>query len=364
MSRYFYYLIAVNMVIHIVTVVPNILFEAKTDGAVLSIAFALIAGIVITYGLASVFTRFPGKGYPELLKEFVPKWVSFPLLLLTSLIWFTAGLITLVTYSFLLKRFLTPEMPLIMIVSLLLLFISFGIIMKSKSVLYTVEIILLLNIPFIIFIFAKMYTGEGMVWDFAKEAMMYVGQPPDYSAFAAATFTFLGSANLVIFNRLFTSKQKMTWKQAIALGVIGGGILFTSYFIPIGFQGFNNIDSLVHPWFLTADSIRMKYGFIERVLFIFLNLNLSISFISILVHWHVAVELLKSIIWFERLKWKGYNMTPWLFVAIFWTGSLIVVPYLTEYQNKLYTKYALNVFFPFILFLLLVLFFIKRRAKV
>lgn len=363
MNRYFYYLLAVNMVAHIITSVPMVLFEARKEGAIVSMILSLGAGSLVMYWMTRIFNRFPGKGYPELLKEYTSKWIAKPLLFCTVLVWFTAGLITLITYSQLLKRFLNPDMPIMGIISMMLVFVSFGILMNSKSVLYTVEVVFLISIPFTIFIFAKMYLDKGMNWDFVREAMMYIEQMPDYSAFAAASYVVLGPANLIIFNRVFTNKQTMSWKQLLIIVITGIFALFTSYFIPIGFQGFKNIDLLVHPWFLTADSIRMKFGFIERVLFMFALLSLSIAFLSILIHWHVAIELLKNIVWFKKLQWKGYNLTPWLFVAVFWVSSLVVIPYLTELQLYTYTEYALDLFFPFIFVILLSLLWIRRRAK-
>ena len=364
MNRYFYYLLAINMVVHIVTSVPVVLFEARKGGAIESMILSLIAGTLAMYWLTRIFNHFPGKGYPELLKEYTAKWVRFPLIFFAVLVWFAAGLMTLITYAALLKRFLTPDMPFIGIIAMMLVFISFGVLMNSKSVLYTAEIILLTSIPFTIFIFAKMYVSKGMNWDFVKEAMMYVGNIPNYSAFSAAIFVVLGPANLIIFNRVFKSKQRISWKEGVIIALTGGFALFTAYFIPIGFQGFTNIDLLVHPWFLTADSIRMRFGFIERVLFLFVILNLMASFLSILIHWHVATELLKNVIWFQKFQWKGYNLTPFVFVTLFWIGSLTIIPYLTEPQLHVYTRYALNVVFPYIIIILISLFWIKRRAGI
>ncbi|KMY55325.1 hypothetical protein AC623_16420 [Bacillus sp. FJAT-27231] len=363
MNRYFYYLLAVNMVAHIITFVPMVLFEARKGGAIVSMILSLVLGTIMISWIVKIFTHFPGKGYPELLKEYTSKWISFLLLLSTALVWFTAGLITVITYSALLRRFLTPEMPLMGIISMMVLFVSFGILMNSKSVLYTVEIVALLSIPFTIFIFVKMYLDKGMNWDFVREAMMYIGNMPDYPSFSASLYVILGPANLIIFNRVFTDKQKMTWKEVLIIGMTGAFALFTSYFIPIGFQGFKHINYLIHPWFLTADSIRMKFGFIERVLFIFALVNLAVSFLSILVHWHVTTELLKNIIWFKKFQWKGYNLTPLVFVGLFWIGSLVIIPYLTEPQLYEYTKYALNFLSPYVLVILFSLLWIKKRAR-
>ncbi|GAA3328939.1 hypothetical protein GCM10020331_074940 [Ectobacillus funiculus] len=55
----------------------------------------------------------------------------------------------------------------------------------------------------------KAYTGEGMKWDFVKKSVMYIYPIPDYSAFSACSYVFfLGAANLIIFNRVFTKKTE------------------------------------------------------------------------------------------------------------------------------------------------------------
>ncbi|MFP3126000.1 spore germination protein [Ectobacillus funiculus] len=364
MNRYFYYLIIVNMVANIVACVPRIVLAARTKGAIVSMILALIMGSMVTYTITRFFNKFPGKGLPELLQEYTPKWVAIPLLMLLTVGWFSAGLTCLLNYSFLLKRFLTPDMSIQWITSIFLCFISFGILMSSKSVLYTVETLLVFNIPLVFIIMIKAYTSEGMEWDYVKESVMYIYHTPSYSAFSAALFSSLGAANLIIFNRVFTKKQKMTLLQLglIFFALIGN--LATTYFVPMGYIGFNHLDRVVYPWVFTSDSLRLEFGFIERVVFIFLMLYLSVSFLSILIHWHVVIELLKKVIWLERFKWKKRNLTPYLFVGMLWFISLQGATYLTEYKITLYTSYFLNCLPALIIATFLVLWFIKRRAQV
>lgn len=351
------------MVANIVASVPKILLEARTKGAIVSMILALLLGSTCIYVIARFFHSFPGKGLPELLKEYISKWIYIPFLMSLITAWFLAGLVTLITYSFLLKRFLTPEMPLSWIVCIFLCFISFGVLMSSKSVLYTVEAVLFFNIPLVIIIIIKAYTGDGMKWDFVKQAAMYIYHTPDYSSFAACSYMFLGATNLIIFNRVFTKRQKMNWLQLGITILTLAGSLCTTYFVPIGYNGFDHIGKLVYPWVLTSDSMRIEFGFVERVLFIFLVLYLAISFLSILIHWHVTTELLKSVFWLERFQWKGRNLTPYLLVSLFWFISLILIPYVTEHEVTVYTRNFFNLLPAFLMIVLIMFWFIKRRAK-
>ncbi|MBS4210241.1 GerAB/ArcD/ProY family transporter [Bacillus sp. FJAT-50079] len=362
MNRYFYYFTFVNMITNIITTVPMILLGARMKGAIFSILLAIVAGLFIMYFFVNFFNDFPGEGLPELLKRYLSKWISTPLLIYLAFTWLVGGLIPFITYTFLIKRFLTPEMPLPLIATSFLLFISFGVLMKPTSVLYTIEIVFLLVTPLILLLLLKAYGSKDLEWDFVRESIMYIWHMPNYAAFSAAIYIFLGSANLIIFNRLFTNKQTFAGKQLLIIGLAGFFILITTYFIPIGYNGFEHIDEIVYPWNMTSDSLRMPYGIVERVLYMFLLFFLAITFLSMLMIWHVTIEVFKSIIWFERFKWKGHNLTPFLFILFLWAVSLKVVTYLNEYELVKMTSYFFNGLPISFLMMLLVFKWIKRRA--
>lgn len=363
MNRYFYYFTIVNMFTNVIASVPRILLSARMGGAIFSMLLSIITGLVFTFFFVRFFNAFPGKGLPELLKEYMPKWFSLPFLIILSLIWFAAGLITLITYSFILKRFLAPELPLNWILACFFICISFGILMKSINVLYAVEVIFLCGIPFIIFFFFKAYSSPQLEWDFIQLAFMHTNHLPSYSAYSASLYLFLGSANLVIFNRVFIKKQLITWKDLLIIGLVGTCVLFTTYFIPIGLNGFEHIDQLIYPWITSSDSLHMKFGIIERVIYLFLMVYLAITFLSILIIWHGGIELLKSVIWFKNFRWKERNLTPYLFILIYLFISAKLVTYLTEYQLHTYTSYFFKQLPAFFFILLILFWLIKRRAK-
>lgn len=145
--------------------------------------------------------------------------------------------------------------------------------------------------------------------------------------------------------------------------LISIGTLFTTYFIPIGFNGFEGINELVYPWISTTDSIRMDYFIIERVLFMFLLFYLGIAFLSILIHWHAAVEFLKFTFNLEKIKYKDKVIGIFLPLPIFVGISLYFVTVLTEYQLFQYSSYfyaGMVFIFPGIILLFT---YINRRMK-
>ncbi|MCR2821563.1 GerAB/ArcD/ProY family transporter [Lederbergia panacisoli] len=365
MNRYMYYLIYINMFANMVVSVPKILLGERKDGAIISMVLAVIAGMFVIYVFLWFFNKFPGKDYPELAKKYLSKWIHAPILLLFALVWFTAGLNALITYTFMLKRFLTPDMSVVWIASTFLIFISFGILMHTKSILYTIEAILIISSPLIIFLIAKAFLGPDFEWDFVRVAVTYIYRLPSYSAFTASFYVFLGIANLVIFNRAWSTRPiQSSIKHVFLMGLAGIMILFTIYVVPMGMNGFERIDHLVYPAITTSDTLRMKYGVMERVLYLFLLFYLAVTFLNLLLHWHVTVEILKSLFWIKKFKWKENNLTPFIFIIIFWLIALTTATSLSEYQLFEYTIYFFYCL-PFLTMILILSFWIiKRRAKI
>ncbi|MFC3883577.1 GerAB/ArcD/ProY family transporter [Bacillus songklensis] len=363
MNRYYYYLVAVNMLVNIIVFIPKILLNERKSGAVMAIVLAIFIALFLLYCYTNLMNQFPGKGLPELLKENTAKWFYTVTIFLHGIMWFIAGLITLIGFTDLIKRFMNPDMPQTMIVIVFLAFITYAALLDSKKVLYSIEIILLLSMPLIVVIFIKAYTSESLNWDFVRLPLTYYYKLPDYTTISACAYTFQGFLNISIFNRVFTKKQVLKGNMLIGIGLFGLVTLFTTMFIPIGFQGFQGVGDLVFPWIVTSDSMRMQFIFVERVLYIFLLLFVGLSIINIVIHWHVAVEYFKCIFTFKKLEWKGRNLSDYVIFLAFWVLTLTIANYLTEYQALKYTMIWLNFLIPFNLFGIAILWYFMRRAK-
>lgn len=363
MSRFFYYLILVAMISNIISPVPRVLLSESKNGAIVAMICAIIVGLVITYIIVTIMNQFPGQGLPELLKKYTPKWFYYPILFLLSVIWYIAGLITLISFTYMLLRFLQPYMSIYLTLSSFLIIAIFGAMLKTRSVAVSTEIIFILTVPILFFLLIKTYTSPAINIDFIKIALMHTKHFPSYDAFSTSLYTFMGVFNIVIFNRYFTKKQTFGLKQLLIIGITGVFILITTYLIPIGLNGFDEIDRLVYPWISTSDTIRMEFGVIERAIFIFLISFLAISLINTVIHWHVAIQLLQSIISFKRFKWKETNLTPHLFITFFVAASILITRQLTEYELH---KYG-DIFFKLLPIAYLLAIFsliaIKRGAK-
>ena len=361
MNRFFYYLILINMITSIVATNPKVLLHSSDKGSISSMILAVFAGLAFTYAVTTFFNKFPGEGLPELLTKFTSKWFSMPILIFLSTTFYLAGLITLITYTHILKIFLTPEMSIYTVVSTFILFVSFGILMKTRSVLYTIEIILVLFSPIFLFMIMKAYTSSLLEWDIVRIAMMHINHLPNLNSFATAFFILLGSINLVIFNRTFTKQQTFSFKSLLAVAGMGITVLFTMYFIPIGYGGFDKIKDLIYPWISTTDSMRMKFGLLERVTFIFMLTYLGIALLSIVIHWHTAYHLFNGLFPKQRIKSKKIIITQYLIVISFWVFAILLTVNLTEYQLFEYTS-IFDKFLPIFCFIILITFSVVNRG--
>lgn len=363
MSRFLYYLILINMLTNMVAITPRFLIAGNKTGTVAALIPALIIGMVLTYFLVRLFSYFPGQGLPEILKKNTPKWIATPLLLFFSLTWYFVGLSILIIYAAIISRFLTPEMSICTIILAFVLVTTFGIFMASRNILYMSEIILLIVVPFILFVQIKGYFSPNLDWDYIRVAIMHINHLPNYTSFSTSLFIVLGAANLVIFNRCFAKLKKPSGKSMVLLSFICTYILLTTYFLPLGFGGFDSLDNVVFPWITTSDSMRMKFGIVERIVFFFIGAFLALGVINITVTWHVSIHLLSSVIHFNRFKVRSVNLTFPIFISIFWIIAFILTRRITI--NDLFRSAALfdDILLPIILFLLFgSLLLAKRRG--
>ncbi|MBM7652987.1 GerAB/ArcD/ProY family transporter [Neobacillus cucumis] len=355
MNRYYLYLVFLNMIINVIIFIPKVLIEYRFEGAVMGVILAIPVGIVLSYLYSISINRFSEQGLPEILSNTKKRWLKTIHLSSVQLLWFSAGLITLIGFIDILARFVNPEMPKLLLLSIYLGAIFLIIQMPTERVMYLLEIVLFLNIPLIGFIIFKAYTNEYLNWDSILEVGTHMFQWPSLKAFAAATYCFSGYGNLIIFNRVIKGKLKV-WNFMI-LAVLGTLNLFTAFFIPIGFHGSDGAQEYLYPWISTADSLRLVYSPIERVIFLFLMFYMSISLISISIHWHVSLELLKG-----TFKKPDNKKNVWMILSCFTGFSIVGIIYL---NTILLLKLVIYWFIIRIVFEILVvfIFFIWVRRK-
>jgi spore germination protein KB len=355
MNRYFLYLVLLNMLTNVIIFVPRFLIQYRFDGMLISIVIASVVGMALMYADTVIYARFPGLGFPEIIKNRLNKPLRILILVTFAVFWFFAGLLTLLGYIDILHRFINPELSKVLLLAVFLLILCFVIQFPTKKVMYLLEIILFINVPFIAFIFIKAITSDYLSWDSIFEAGNHFYSMPNVSAVAVASYIFSGYANIIIFNRLF----KVKIKRINLLVIFGVSLLtlFTSVMIPIGMHGIDSVGEYMYPWIIMVDSIRLPYSPIERALFIFLMLYVNISLISVAVHWHVAFELIKGT-FSEKNTVKKNKLVLTLFFA-FSILAVIRIDYMHPEKLSMYWLVA-RLFFE-VLAVFGFFFFLRRR---
>lgn len=356
MNRYFLYLMLLNMFTNIIIFVPKILISYRFDGVIMSIIIAIFISMGLIYLNTKVYARFLGRGLPEIIDNKLKKPFKISLFVGFSTFWFSAGLLSLLGFIDILHRFINPELSKVWLMAIFVAVICFVIQFPTQKVMYLLEIVLLINVPLIGFIFFKALVSDYLSWNSIFEIGTHFFTPPKMVPIAVATYAFSGYANIIIFNRLFKEKIKsINLVFIFGLAVMN---LFTTVFIPIGIHGADGVHEYMYPWIMTSDSLRMVYSPIERALFIFLMLYVSITLLSVSVHWHVAYELIKGSYSQNASKKKN-----WLVLVIFISLSLLIVSRIDLISPEKIIIFWLTTRFFFEIVGVLGFFFILRRRR-
>jgi hypothetical protein len=341
--------------INVIIFVPKILIEDRYNGAVMGVLIAIPIGLILTYLYSKAMSNFPGQGLPEILKGTNHPFLKILHLGSIQMLWFTSGLITLLEFIDILSRFVNPEIPKILILTIYLVAICLIIQLPTQRVMYFLEIVLFLNAPLIFFIVLKTFSSDYLSWDSILEVGTHIFTRPSLRVIGAATYIFSGYTNLIIFNRVIVGRLKI-W-NFISIFFLGLFNLFTSFLIPIGFHGSDGAQEYLYPWISTSDSLRLVYSPIERVIFLFLMFYMSITLMSVSLTWHVSLELLKGMFKKESKTMNGMVIAGFISFSI--AGVLIVN---TVLLNKLTTYWLMIRLGIEILTVIIFFLWARRRA--
>ncbi|RUS47595.1 hypothetical protein [Cohnella sp. AR92] len=292
MNRYFYYHVFYIGMMNIMLFVPHILLKHRFDGAVSGLLLGIVVGSILAIGTIYCFRFFPQQGYPEILKMFVPAWVAAPMLYSTCLLWLAGGVLATYTFSQTMGIFFNPEMNHYHFLLLIIVASIFSGSRSTRTVQFSVEILFWLCVPFLLFILFKALFNPYLSWDAIRIVAGYFGRTPSLSVMASSTFFFTGYLSLTLFNRLNPANFRL--KHVWSIPILGAMFGFVSFFIPIGFHGTVGVEQYVYVWSVTADSMYLKYGFIQRVLFLFLIMYTFLSMMFMMNVFHACMEYVKA----------------------------------------------------------------------
>ncbi|QJD81749.1 hypothetical protein [Cohnella herbarum] len=292
MARYFYYHVLYVGMINIMLFVPSILEQHRFNGAVSAMAIAIVVGTILAYVTTSLFLRFPGMGLADIYNNLMPRGIAVALNLAGSVVWMLAGILVIYSYSATIQQFFNPDMNPYLFLLLMTIAGIWGASRCTRTVQFAQEILLLLCAPLILMILLKAIFSPWLDWDAIRVTSGYVRTTPSFISFCAATFIFAGYNTLAVYNRLLPKGTKIRFRWITPLFCTF--FLFVSFFIPIGFHGTVGVGEHIYLWSETADSMILEYGFVYRVLYLFLLLYTALSLMFVMNTWHTAMEFIKA----------------------------------------------------------------------
>lgn len=341
MTRYFFYNFFLTSFVNLMLYVPHILIEHRYTGAVSSMLISGVIGTLLTYAYTAALSHFPGMGLPEILRAYWPRWLVSPIMIYVAIISFISSTIVVAAFAVMINRFFNPELNPLAVLCMLVIACGYAASRSTLSVQHIIEVGLLLNAPIIFFVLFKMVRNPQLNWDAIHTVANFVMVRPELGSIAAGVFVFTGFFNLSIFNRLLPPNFSYTYRWLVP--ILGMIILSISFFVPIGFHGTEAVGEYLYVWSMTADSITLQYGFIERVLFLFLIVYLNLSLIYTMSCWHQAMEFIKSC--FPKLKMAtDFEETPFINYIICGVFAIAAVFYLFFSDERLefiFTRYWL-----------------------
>ncbi|RSK26218.1 hypothetical protein EJF36_04735 [Bacillus sp. HMF5848] len=354
--RYFYYLVAINMLSNVVAYIPKILIENRLDGSVMAIGVASVLGFSLLFWHVKLIAKFPNKTILEIMEGRINMPVTVVVSFLYGLLWLVAGLVTVVAFSTITKRFINPEIPEEGIAALFLILVCAGALLESKRVLYMLEVVLVLNLPFLVLLFIKAYANNYFQWDAVRTVLTHYADIPSWYTLSAAAYTISGFINIMIFNSGF---KELKPKFIYLVPLVAIANLFTTLMVPIGFHGVDGVEDYNYIWITTSDALRFEFGFVERVVFVFLLIYISISLMSVIIHWHVAVEFFKSHL--PKIKKNNKPRIQYVIVLVFSGITILVIHYFNENTILILTKLWLSLLIPFGLLANILLTYLVRK---
>ncbi|MCK8487686.1 hypothetical protein M0651_10920 [Paenibacillus sp. MBLB2552] len=359
MNRHFISLVLLNMLVNSLVYVPSILIRDRFDGAVMGILLATLLGSIMMAVFTFALKNHPNKGLPELLKRF-PGWLKFAFLSAFGGIWFLAGAMTLLGINDIAQRYINPEMSEPRLIALFCTVIILSVAyLNTHKVLYLLEIILILNIPVLLIVLYLAYTGDNISWYSIFEVASRAGNIPSWSDLSAGSYVFAGYANMAIFQRVFPEKIRLSGLWPVPL--MGCTVLLTVFFIPIAFHGTDGVGDLTFPWVTTVDSLRMELAPIERVTTIALINYIILSVVSIIVHWHISIELLRGSVSWRPRRVGIRNVFRWGVLLAFGVAVWLTENWMQELDILKFGEAWLNLRLPAEILLVAVLLILARR---
>jgi spore germination protein KB len=353
--RYYFYLLYLNATVNFVGLIPQILYKNRLGGSVSGLLLSTLVSMLFMVIFHRQMNKFPGKNISQIMYGIFPEWFRKMFLMYYLFLWYCSGLFFLVSLTKISRTFMDPNMSSLLIFILFLILVVYSATLQSESILLMLEIVVLMEVPFHLLVIGRFSTDQLLNTDFMIEAMTYILHYPNFDSLAAASFIFAGYTNILLFNEQIRPIQK---KHVIVAGTIGVFVLFTTYFIPIGYSGLQGIGKEVFVWLTTADSMHFEYLFVQRMTYILLLVYIGISLMFIILSWHSSLQCLNMMIF------KNGGTAKWVAISFFVVVAFFVHQYTDEINLLRFFIWLLNIrFVSDIVLIIILLRSVKSRTQ-
>lgn len=350
------------MMLNIIINVPMVLIGERFNGSLMSMVLGVFIGGIFIYLFTIGISKFPNKGLPEIFNKTLPPLVKNTYLAFLGVMWLAAGAFVLISFTYVTVLYLTTELNMGYVLAFFLVIVIFGANSQTKSILSVIEIMVLVATPVVFFIVYKAMASKYFYFVHVKRILHYFWQMPDYSSLSAATYFFIGYINLAILNRYIDTKKVI--KSLWTLPLIGFVVISFTFAVPIGFLGVNGVNDVVFPWIFITDSLRMGYGFIERVLYLMLYIFLMLSLLFGILTWHVGLKLFEGMFFKYNLKpAKKRKLNGYMFLTFFGAVTILLQTFTNERELFDLIKIWQNIRLPSEFILVVLIFFLSRRQR-
>lgn len=304
-QRYYIYLFYINAIVSVTAFIPQLVYKNRYNGSLMSLAISTLAGTILLLLFQSQIKKFPRRNFSEMLNRVLPGSFKKLFLVLNFTLGIFSGILFLHAIMQIVGEFLTLNPTLIFCFFLLL--IAFSIWSETSSLLFMLEISVLFATPLIVLILLRFFTDNLVLWDSINESLTYFAHYPKINSVVAGLFVFTGFTNFFVYSehiRPFTKRHLgLAW-------IIICVILYSSYFIPIGYLGLNGVGMENYVWITTIDSMHVDYFFLERLVIVFILALIGITLMYLILTYHSSIKFLQMMTedFGGKIKWIGIGI--------------------------------------------------------
>lgn len=345
MNRYFYYNYLTVSFANLLVFVPYVLIQNRYNGTVLAIPIGFVIGIILLYLFTKTIKHYPNKDIFSIVKDTKQTWFIYLFVFAKTVIAIASSILVVGGYAVIVTRYLNPEGNLNMVLVIVLVAIGYAVTRNLLSVAYIIEFMMVVTIPFITFVMYKTFTNPIFNMDTVLAIGQHYRQMPNLLTVASVVFFFSGFTHLSLFALI--RNKPIQFKYCWPAPLMSLIILLVTLAVPIGMLGSETAADYLFVWTVAADATQMPFGFIERLMFIFIIVLLSIAFTYTVSTLSQIIEAGKSMILLvsKRLKEKQVNRLPVYIYSVLAIVIFICVSYNNDFLFERVAKWYIVIHF-------------------